>query len=101
MTSPIEDDIYILECIRDRKPVQFRERYTGNPWTDRAKGMYIGISTSLYEYRVKPEPKTIYVNEYPGYTCSYSREDLAKSFAGADAIRVAVPYREIIEESDT
>jgi hypothetical protein len=51
------------------------------------------------EFRV--EPKTIYVNEYAnGWHAAYDdRETAVRSADKAVAVRVAVPYREVVEEA--
>ncbi len=52
------------------------------------------------KYRIKPEPKDIWVNEYERQCDDYfyhSRE-AAEESAAPYALRVAVRYREVIEE---
>ena len=41
------------------------------------------------------EPKTIWVNEYPGGDNIYPTEDAAKRNAGSRATRIAVEFREV------
>jgi len=50
------------------------------------------------EYRIKPEPRVIYVNEYPGGapTC-YLDKTVAKELAASNATRKAVRYIECPE----
>jgi hypothetical protein len=49
------------------------------------------------DYRVKPEPKVIWVNEYKSEfdVIRHSKEE-AEEDAGSAAIRVAVKYREVL-----
>jgi hypothetical protein len=53
-----------------------------------------------YNYRIKPEPKEIWVNEYEnGYDdFLYHDKETAESRAAPYALRKAVRYREVIEE---
>lgn len=51
------------------------------------------------DYRVKPEPKVIWVNEYAdGSGIGYTSEAAAKAFLGNHHKRVAVRYVEMPEE---
>ena len=50
------------------------------------------------QYRVKPEAKTIWVNEYGGDICAHTtREAAVFHCTQITAIREAVEYREVIE----
>lgn len=46
-----------------------------------------------WEYRIKPEPRIIYVNEEPTYRpLAYADPDIAEQAKTPDTIAVAVPY---------
>lgn len=51
------------------------------------------------EYRIKPEPKVIYVNEYRDNSCAaFLTETAAQNFVvNVKPVRVAVKYQEVIE----
>lgn len=50
-----------------------------------------------YDYRVKPEPKIIYVNEYTHGVVAHESKEVAIDEASSTVLRVAVPYKEVIE----
>jgi hypothetical protein len=61
-------------------------------------------SWDKYNYRIKPEPKTIWVNEYDdGFTpdlMAYRTKPQADDYADKERPRhIAVEYREVIKES--
>jgi len=100
--SKLERDMAVLECLRDGVQLQFRERHTDNSWEDRCMTAYVGINTCLYDYRIKPEPKTLYVNEYPHGCSVYTNRSMAEDYyQEEEGLRCAVPYQEIIEELGT
>ena len=49
-------------------------------------------------YRVKPELKEIWVNEYSNNTWAHPSEEEAKIYANSQCLRVAVRYREVLED---
>ena len=51
------------------------------------------------QYRIKPQPRTIWVNEYPngGYAVHESIA-AAKDITNSDATRIAVEYREVVPD---
>jgi hypothetical protein len=51
------------------------------------------------DYRIKPEPRTIWVNEYvPGYAgAAHDSEEAARHLAFPGALRIAVEYREVVK----
>lgn len=52
------------------------------------------------QYRVKPSPKEIWVNEYQDNCFVHESERRAQRLAERDAVRVAVHYREVIQEPE-
>lgn len=53
------------------------------------------------QWRVKPEPKEIWVNEYPnGESFMYESKQAAEMGAWVPATRVAVLYREVVGERE-
>ncbi|NEM46183.1 MAG: hypothetical protein G3W66_19880 [Xanthomonas perforans] len=47
-----------------------------------------------YDYRVKPQPKIIWVNEYSRDSVAHLTEDDAKAGVGSGVIRTAIKYVE-------
>lgn len=57
------------------------------------------LNSTFYTYRIKPQPRTIWVNEYPSggrYTYKSKKEAIDMA-AGCRPERTAVEYREVIE----
>jgi hypothetical protein len=86
--------IEVMQAFVDGKTVQV-ETHAG--WED--------VDDPLWEwfggpYRVKPEPKEIWVNEYHGgcFDIAYSSRENAVAVATPHAVRKGVRYREVIEE---
>lgn len=56
------------------------------------------MNFSANNYRIKREPRVIYVNEYETYTSGgYPNADFARSLSVDNAVRTAVKYIEVIE----
>lgn len=51
-----------------------------------------------YDFRVKPEPRVIWVNEYDSYEVAHCSKGSAETGVRKDVTRVAVQYREVIGE---
>lgn len=102
----IDQQIEVLNLLKQGKTVQFRYK-DSNPlqeWTDCDSTWYsqvasgnIRMQVNTYNFRAKPEPKIIWINEYPdkGYRIHLSKES-ANRYAAPDAIRVAVKYQEVL-----
>lgn len=50
------------------------------------------------EYRIKPEPKVVWVNEYPHDHTTHKTKEKAEKFAASTVVRVAVKYVEVLDE---
>lgn len=61
--------IPIIQAWVDGKEVQYRSRYTNNEWVTAKDTSSLGFfCQSMSEYRIKPEPRTIYrVERSDGY----------------------------------
>lgn len=75
------------------------------PWERRRKGddeWYSDLSPSwdwpYYEYRAKPKPKELWVNEYLNSAQAHESKKAALRYADRAAIRTAVRYVESPEE---
>jgi len=99
MNSIYTEMLAVISAKKEGKSIQFRCGAHDTWHTHPAGGVF---NFMRYEYRIKPKLKTIYVNEYRyGYSV-YTTRALAEKFCQEDeALRVAVPYREVVEESGT
>lgn len=87
----------VLKALKDGQKIQWRERDSlQSNWHD--EGSFPSIHPS-YEYRLKPEPRTIWVNEYPdsSWLRGYPSAGRATEDAYNGATRIAVEYREVIK----
>lgn len=74
--------------------IQVRDRV--NQWQDLTRPSF---DAPLSKYRIKPEPKTIYVNEYTaGSIVAYHCREDACRVSPLGLARTAVPYREVVED---
>jgi hypothetical protein len=90
--------IEVMQAFVDGKTVQCSEPEgeAGYGWRAEKEPLW---QWDNFRYRVKPEPKEIWVNEYSdGRKYSYDCRDNAISGAGKTPSRKAVRYREVIEE---
>lgn len=89
----VDQMIEVLTAYKAGKKIQF---YHVCGWVDCNNPAFDFIST---KYRVKPEPRVIWVNEYAdGSGSGYTSEADAKAFLGNHHKRVAVRYVESPEE---
>lgn len=96
----IDEIIAVLQAFKDGKAIQFAVRKS-----DPRKWLELSIrdlawNFASYEYRVKPEPRTIWVNEYPdgSGTVHHSDEVAVRAAHGCCPVRAAVKYVEVIDE---
>ena len=92
MSMTHDEMIAVIQAHKEGKEVEWRP--TGaERWR---------LATPLWdfdtcEYRIKPEPKTIWVNEYDDDGYIYNNEQNAKRSAAGHALRVAVEYQEVVK----
>ena len=93
-----KDYLPIVQALADGKIIQFK--YGENsPWRDTNEITEITFQLPANYYRIKPVPKEIWVNEYPdGRTGCHPNEHRARMNGGSDAVRLAVRYREVMDE---
>lgn len=90
--------IELAQASKKGKTLQCR-RIGCEVWSDM---IGFNLDTFNYEYRIKLEPRTIYVNEYKrGYTVFTDTVTATACFKEEEGLRCAVPYREIIEDTNT
>ena len=84
----------IITAFADGKVIEWKNRdgvwvVVGRP----------GFSNNPKNYRIKSEPKEIWVNEYSdGSKGLYADAALALAYSGASVTRKAVRYREVLED---
>ena len=81
------------------KELQFRGKNNVTPrsWTRKTGGNW---NTVIYEYRIKPEPRRRWVNDYPDgglWTNLYLTEDAAKAGVGPDKDVKQVEFIEVLK----
>ncbi|WP_155393941.1 hypothetical protein [Xanthomonas albilineans] len=97
-----ERAIEVMQAYVDGKEIEHRLLQSDKGWSSWAS---LTQNWALWnwinqDYRVKPEPRVIYVNEYPppgNYGCYYESAIDAETSANPHALRVAVKYQEVIE----
>jgi len=100
-----DEMIAIIQAHKDGKEIQIKRLSEGG-WYGRLSPAYTTrLDFTRYEYRIKPEPKVIWVNEYDdlmtGHNSESSAVDGVKCADGSnalDAVRIAVKYIEVIDE---
>lgn len=95
----VDQMIEVLTAHRDGKKIE--SRYKFRPGGDTKWYAFGGCDFDFrdYDYRVKPEPKVIWVNECAdGSGFGYTSEAYAKVFLGNHHKRAAVRYVESPEE---
>lgn len=92
--------IEVMQAFVDGKTIQHRVRDTSGryyPW-DQLRMIAPVWNWWATEYRVKPEPKEIWVNEYgQGFGAIHSTKENALDYVNTGVIRKAVHFREVIE----
>lgn len=105
--TTIQEQIKLLQAVADGKTLQYRVKRDANSteWKDASADWHNKIKVGntqftfyVYDWRIKPEPKVIWVNEYPGNRISipHLTESAAKQSAASDAVRVAIKYQEVL-----
>ena len=87
------DKIKIMQAFVDGKEIELMATHGG--WVMLAPNPK--WNWDVYSYRIKLQPKIIYVNEYgDDMDAVHYSEQEAKEDSGCGAIRVAVKYKEVI-----
>lgn len=92
-----EEMIKVMQAYVDGEEIEYTRsgkdwRYSDDPEWD----------WSLFEYRIKPKPRTIWVNEHEDnmetwYTCYNSKKDAEHDAYDYGLIRTAVEYQEVMK----
>lgn len=88
----IKNLMFVLQLLLDDKKVEYS---VDGEWVDLDPDD--DELDSELKYREKPEPKVIYVNEYPdGSVAAYKDKARAEKSFTRGVIRVAVKYQEVL-----
>ena len=83
MKQTDEDIIAVVQGRIDKKNIQFRPHYSDNDFINRMQ-QTAAFDFVDYEYRVKPEPKVIYIVVYPdGYPSAANHATYEAAFKQA------------------
>lgn len=103
--TTIQEQIELLQAVADGKTLQFTDKRGMTGWKDASPDWHrgvkqgaISIAVDRYNWRVKPEPVVMWVNEYgDGSTAAYASESRAREAAKYGApTRIAVKYQEVL-----
>ena len=97
----IDEQIAILQAKKAGKQIQLASRqHDPRTWLDVSCNGH-RFNFSNYDYRVKPEPRVIWINEHQGqtdkYDLLYSSRDEAVANTRNNSIRVAVKFVEVVK----
>lgn len=85
----------LVQALVDKKQVQENLGSDEHPdWVDTDR---IDTRNHPSRYRIKPEPRRIWVNEYESYIFGYTEQYIAEANATRNAKRIAVEYVEVIK----
>ena len=90
-----KDAIKVMQAFVDGKTIQLESKGVWFDAPDRPSWNW-----ASQNYRVKPEPVVVYINEYPGEERSfeaYDTKEMAENLASCNCLRVAVKFQEVIE----
>lgn len=98
-----KEKMEVMQAFLDGKTIQTIPRVspTGTEWRVIAVGEGLEPAWNWFasDYRVKPEPRVIWVNEYASeQAVVHDSKEMAEEDAADYAVRVAVKYREVIGE---
>ena len=96
-----KEKIEIMQAWEDGLTVENRGVDYSGRWVSLAHEGEPQWNWQLYDYRIKPEPKVIWVNEFDVAEYAYSSEDIARREAvemSCPADRIAVKYIEVLED---
>lgn len=86
-----KDYLPLVQALADGKVIQINNGH--GLWVDLGENVHFRDFPS--EYRIKPEPREIWVNEYADSAFMYKTEDEAKRQAAPGVVRRR--YREVLE----
>lgn len=103
--ATIQEQIALLQAVADGKTLEFTRKYGCSRWAKPeaswVDSLIIGTANfyfDIYNWRIKPEPKVLWVNEYSNHLSPgvHLTEASAKANASYNVVRVAVKYQEVL-----
>ena len=94
MSMTLEDKVKVIAAALNGDEVEYRDSGYDDIWGACHDPAFDSFNRG--EYRIKPQPKEIWVNEYEGGTSLHISEDIARNAALRTVQRVAVHYREVV-----
>ena len=88
--------IEVMQAYVDGKTVEVSNSNVNN-WMEVAGTISPVWNWDEFRYRIKPEPRTIWVNEYGGSDVAHKTEEDAWDGARPQAVRTAVKYVEVTD----
>ena len=91
--STLKEKIAVMQAALDGAEIEFRPADTEHPWMINSDPLF---GWNEYDYRIKPQPKEIWVNEYPTIAPQLhcSLEDAERCMGNGGITR---HYREVME----
>jgi hypothetical protein len=87
----------IAKALREGLQLQWRNTMTHTEWINDELNHATRVGPHA-EYRIKPEPRTLWVNEHSyDHHTGHDSAAAARHCANADARRIAVEYREVVK----
>jgi hypothetical protein len=107
----LKDKIAVMQAYAEGKPIEIRNKAEeplhvsyGRTWASHPaweqQQQPVQFNFTVYDYRIKPEPREIFANIYPTGSplLAHLTADEARRSALPCATRVAVKFREVIED---
>ncbi len=91
MSKTLAEMIAVMQAAERGEEIESRSRLPDATWT---YNPFPSWQWETVEFRVKPQPKVIWVNEYVRHLYAYTTEAEAKENAGANTTRKLVKYVE-------
>lgn len=102
---PIKEYIALLQAVAEGKTLQLASKSNptewrdANPeWNEGVKQGSLSMSVAMYNWRIKPEPSVMWLNEHSGGGAyAYPNESKAREVANyGNYLRIAVKYQEVL-----
>jgi hypothetical protein len=89
----------VIEVVKAHKDGKTIQAHIHGVWHDLDAAFFTFNFSCGIQYRVKPGPRVVYVNEYigPQFTAYGSKDEALKSVRAPYALRKAVKYQEVID----
>jgi hypothetical protein len=92
--NTLDEMIAVIQAYKDGKTIQFRYG-KGENWAICTLQHLFNFSD--FVYRIKPEPRVVYVNLYSDSHTAYNSSERAKDSAAFTCLEKAVKFVEVLE----